>query len=103
MRCHVRFATLLVAIVALSIGWVAVPTAAAQATPPDRTLGVLVVAHGSTAEWNAPVKVAVDRLRATQPAEVSFLMGKAEQSAQQAYDKLVAAGATRIVVVPLLI
>lgn len=103
MRCLIRSATFLVAVVVLFTGWVAVPTAAAQTTPPDRTLGVLVVAHGSTVEWNAPVKAAVDRLRATQPAEASFLMGTREQAAQQAYDKLVAAGATRVVVVPLLV
>ena len=82
---------------------IAAPVAAQTAAPPKGSLGVLVVAHGSTSDWNAAVKAAVDRLRTELPAEATFLMGKGEQTPQQAYEKLRAAGATRIVVVPLLV
>ncbi len=104
MTGAVRPVTLLVLILVVSsFCWIAAIPASAQSPASDSSLGVLVIAHGSTPEWNAPVKAAVDRVRATMPAEAAFLMGTPEPSAQQAYDKLIAAGARRIVVVPLLI
>lgn len=71
------------------------------AAAPDR-LGILVIAHGAGPTWNAPVDAAVEAIRHTTPAEVAYLMGTGSKP-QVAYDRLVAAGATRIVVVPLLI
>jgi outer membrane receptor for ferrienterochelin and colicins len=69
----------------------------------DAPIGVLVIAHGGSAEWNAAVKQAVDIARRTLPAEPAFLMGVPDQRPQEAYDRLVAAGAARVVVVPLLV
>jgi sirohydrochlorin cobaltochelatase len=65
-------------------------------------IGVLVIAHGSGETWNAPVIATVERVRARMPAAVGFLMGKGA-TPQQAYDDLVHQGASRIVVVPLLV
>ncbi|MBI3403581.1 MAG: TonB-dependent receptor [Acidobacteria bacterium] len=76
-------------------------TSPAQPAPADR-LGVLVIAHGAGPAWNAPVESAVRSVRETTPAEVAFLMGSGSKP-QAAYDRLVQAGATRVVVVPLLI
>ncbi len=71
------------------------------AAAPDR-LGVLVIAHGAGPTWNAPVESAVEMVRQTMPAAVGFLMGKGS-TPQEAYDALVRQGASRMVVVPLLI
>lgn len=73
----------------------------AQSAHPE-TPGILVIAHGAGPTWNAPVESAVEAIRRTTPAEVAFLMGNGSKP-QDAYDRLVRAGATRVVVVPLLI
>ena len=67
-------------------------------------VGTIVIAHGGTPEWNAPVLEAAALATTGGPVEVSFLMGDAapEYRFQDAAAKLVAAGAERIVVVPLL-
>ncbi|MCC7241546.1 MAG: TonB-dependent receptor [Acidobacteria bacterium] len=65
-------------------------------------LGVLVIAHGADAAWNAPVLASVEAVRREMPAAVGFLMGDGP-TPQAAYDALVRRGASRIVVVPLLI
>lgn len=77
--------------------FISFPVAAA----PDR-VGVLVIAHGAGPTWNAPVESAVETVRQTMPAAVGFLMGKGS-TPQEAYDALVRQGASRIVIVPLLI
>jgi sirohydrochlorin cobaltochelatase len=66
-------------------------------------LGIIVIAHGANPTWNMPVTNAVARVSQTIPAERAFLMGTPDQTPQQAYDKLVAGGAKRIVVVPLFV
>lgn len=73
---------------------------AAQSAP-DR-LGVLVIAHGAGDAWNAPVIASVDAVRHDLPAAVGFLMGHGP-TPQDAYRSLVQQGATRIVVVPVLV
>ena len=69
----------------------------------DEPLGVLVVAHGSTAAWNANVEAAVTALRQHTPSNAAYLMGAENRTPQEAYDELVAAGVQRIVIVPLLV
>lgn len=78
-----------------------------SASPSEReaapATGILVVAHGGDARWNGHVKATLEKLRGRILAEPAFLMGVPDQSAQQAYDKLLAAGADRVVVVPLFV
>ena len=69
----------------------------------DEQLGVLVVAHGSTAEWNANVEAAVTIIRQHTPSTAAYLMGAETRTPQAAYDELIAAGVHRIVIVPLLV
>ena len=69
----------------------------------DEPLGVLVVAHGSTAAWNANVEAAVTIIRQHTPSTAAYLMGAETRTPQAAYDELVAAGVQRIVIVPLLV
>jgi len=78
-----------------------VPSYSAAQPAADRS-GILVIAHGATAAWNAPVLAAVTDLRRTRLAAVGFLMGDGP-SPQDGYDALVRQGATRVVIVPLLI
>ncbi len=75
------------------------------ATPDAKNdgLGIIVIAHGANPTWNMPVTNAVARVGQTIPAERAFLMGTPDQTPQQAYDKLVAGGAKKIVVVPLFV
>lgn len=83
---------------------ISVPLAlsSASAQPLTSDFGVLVIAHGASEQWNAPVVSAVERVRQSMPAAVGFLMGKGS-TPQQAYDAIVQQGVSRIVVVPLLI
>ena len=69
----------------------------------DEPLGVLVVAHGSTAAWNANVEAAVTIIQQHTPSTAAYLMGAKNRTPQEAYDELVAAGVQRIVIVPLLV
>ncbi|OFV90542.1 MAG: hypothetical protein A3H95_13600 [Acidobacteria bacterium RIFCSPLOWO2_02_FULL_64_15] len=78
------------------------PAPSTAQSPGADTTGILVIAHGAGPAWNAPVESAVETVRRTTPAEVGYLMGSGSKP-QQAYDRLVQAGATRIVVVRLLI
>ncbi len=63
-------------------------------------VGVLVVAHGREAGWNREVLAASAPLRRTAPVEVAFGRAAAD-SIQGALERLEAAGADRIAVVPL--
>ncbi|HEX6940247.1 MAG TPA: CbiX/SirB N-terminal domain-containing protein [Longimicrobiales bacterium] len=76
----------------------------APALAADSTVGTIVVAHGGSAEWNAPVLRIAAQAPTGGPVEVSFLMGDSAKSYrfQDAVARLVARGARRIVVVPLL-
>lgn len=77
-------------------------TANAQAGPPE---GLLVVAHGAGPEWNDAVRATVAQVRWAGPMAIAFLMGDdaATQGWDSAVTRLVAAGASRIVVVPLMV
>jgi sirohydrochlorin ferrochelatase len=64
--------------------------------------GVLLLAHGGSAEWNARVTELAAQVDKTTPTEVAF--GMATRSTMQAgIDQLVARGATEVVAVPLFI
>lgn len=76
--------------------------AAATAQPVQHKCAVLVIAHGSSAEWNAAVEEAVSRVNQTLPAAAGFLMGVGRRP-DEAYTALLAAGATRVAIVPLLV
>jgi sirohydrochlorin ferrochelatase len=67
--------------------------------------GTLIVAHGAGAEWNAQVEALAREVRTGGPVEVAFLMGPGARAGpfQELAARLVAAGATEIVVVPLLV
>ncbi len=68
-------------------------------------VGTLVIAHGGDSTWNAGVHAIAREARTGGPVEVSFLMGPGAVTSrfQDAVDKLERAGATTIVVVPLLV
>lgn len=78
----------------------AVSTVAAQ-----ERVGTLLVAHGGSEGWNARVQQVAREVRTGGPVAVSFLMGPgaAQNRFQDEVDSLVRAGATRVVVVPLLV
>ena len=79
------------------------PAAAQSAAPVPRDVGVVLVAHGSDAAWNAPVHQLARDLTATLPVEVAFLMGNEQRDARSAYARLLQVGVRRVVVVPLLV
>lgn len=75
-----------------------------EAQSSDR-VGTVVIAHGGDSLWNAGVLEAAHNARTGGPVEVSFLMGPGARDArfQDVVARLERAGATRIVVVPLLV
>ena len=70
----------------------------------DESVGTVIIAHGGTEEWNAPVLELAHSVETGGPVEVSFLMGDGASDAtfQNAVERLVQRGASRVVVVPLL-
>jgi len=69
-------------------------------------VGLLVVAHGASQEWNAQVIDLVGQVNWTMgPTETAFLMGEdvATHDWKQSVTRLIANGATSIVVVPLMV
>jgi sirohydrochlorin ferrochelatase len=64
--------------------------------------GILLLAHGGSAEWNAQVTKLVSAIDRTAPTEVAFGMAT-RANIQSAVDRLQARGATEIVAVPLFI
>ena len=64
--------------------------------------GILLLAHGGSAEWNARVTELAAKVNATRATEVAFGMA-ARVTIQAAIDKLVARGVTEIVAVPLFV
>lgn len=64
--------------------------------------GVLLLAHGGSAEWNGRVLELVREVNRTQPAEVAFGMAT-RNNIQAAVDRLTARGVSDIVAVPLFI
>ena len=73
------------------------------------TTGVIIVAHGASPAWNAPVDSLAAAVRRNGivkgPVAVSFLMGQGASTRrfQDAVAELRRAGATRAIVVPLLV
>jgi hypothetical protein len=64
--------------------------------------GILLLAHGGSAEWNARVTELASQVDRTTPTEVAF--GMATRATLQAgIDRLVARGATEVVAVPLFV
>lgn len=76
------------------------PSPAAPEQPLD--LGVVVMAHGGTAQWNDEVEAAVDPLRARYPVAVAFGMAD-PATLQVAVSQVERQGASRIAVVRLFI
>ncbi len=68
--------------------------------------GVLILAHGGTAGWNAQIKETVKEAGITLPVEISFGMGMMSEEVnalQSAVDRLQEAGVTKILAIPLLV
>jgi sirohydrochlorin ferrochelatase len=79
----------------------------AQSTSPalserSASRGVLLLAHGGSAEWNAQVTKLASEVDRTNPTEVAFGMAT-RANIQSAVDRLQARGATEIVAVPLFV
>lgn len=68
------------------------------------SVGTIIIAHGGGPEWNAQVESVAALVETGGPVEVSYLMGPGAKTHrfQDAAARLVSAGATRIVVVPML-
>jgi sirohydrochlorin ferrochelatase len=81
----------------LMAGW----AIAAFAQSPGKS-GVLLLAHGGSAQWNDRVADVVKAVDQSMPAEVAFGMAS-RASIQAAVDKLAARGVTEIVAVPLFV
>jgi hypothetical protein len=64
--------------------------------------GILLLAHGGSAEWNGRVTALASKVDATMPTEIAFGMA-ARTSIETAIGKLVARGVTEIVAVPLFV
>jgi sirohydrochlorin ferrochelatase len=80
--------------------------AGGSSTPLGAQTGLLVVAHGAGPEWNGRVRETVGQVRwAHGPVAVAFLMGAEADSAgwEVGVRRLVADGATSIIVVPLMV
>ena len=100
MKATALIATLLVAMPAG-----AQTTSVARGSNVDAArVGTIVIAHGGSDEWNAPVLALAEAAQTGGPVEVALLMGDAapRYRFQDAVASLVEQGAERIVVVPLL-
>ena len=64
--------------------------------------GILLLAHGGSAEWNGRVTELATKVNATRATEIAFGMAT-RANIQGAVDKLVARGVTEIVAVPLFV
>ncbi len=76
-------------------------TLAAQ-EPASRSVGVLLLAHGGSASWDANVRDIAGAVDAVHPTEVAFGMAS-RLAIQAAVDRLESRGVTSIVAVPLFI
>ena len=72
------------------------------ARPASADPGILLLAHGGSAEWNDRVTDLAAKINAIRPTEVAFGMAT-RATIQSAVDKLVARGVTDIVAVPLFV
>jgi len=94
-------------VIALALVAVERPTAGGQAAGPDpgdslSRDGILLLAHGGAAEWDAEVRRVLEAVRDHHPAEVAFGMAT-RATIQAAITALEAQGVERIVAVPLFI
>jgi sirohydrochlorin cobaltochelatase len=64
--------------------------------------GILLLAHGGRAEWNAHVLALAEKVDRTRPTEVAFGMAT-RSNIQAAVDRLAGRGVTEIVAVPLFV
>ena len=64
--------------------------------------GILLLAHGGSAEWNRRVTELAAKVNGTRPTEVAFGMAT-RANIQTAIDKLAARGVTEIIAVPLFV
>lgn len=69
------------------------------------SVGTVIIAHGGDSSWNAGVAEIAAAVRTGGPVEVSFLMGSGAARArfQDAVANLERAGATEVVIVPMLV
>ena len=72
------------------------------ASPASAESGILLLAHGGNAEWNARVTELAATVDQRRPTEVAFGMAT-RATIQNAVEKLVARGVTEIVAVPLFV
>jgi sirohydrochlorin ferrochelatase len=81
------------------------PSAASLAQAPARTVGTLLLAHGGEPSWNAEIERIARTANTGGPLQLAYLMGPAAATHrfQDQVARLVADGATDIVVVPLLV
>jgi sirohydrochlorin cobaltochelatase len=102
IRNHRRIASVTIAAI---LALIAAPSAFSQAVYPANAsgqIGILLLAHGGSKEWNANVQAIAADVDKSQPTEVA--LGMADRSTMQAgIDKLTARGAKQIVAVPLFI
>lgn len=89
---------------ALCLGAMFATAAVAQpaAAPSAGATGVLLLAHGGRAQWNAHVADLAREVDRTLPVEIAFGMAS-RASIQQAVDRLAQRGVTEIVAVPLFV
>jgi sirohydrochlorin ferrochelatase len=78
--------------------WLALLAARTAAAEP----GIVLLAHGGSAEWNTRVTELATNVNASRPTEVAFGMAT-RATIQSAIDTLVARGVTEIVAVPLFV
>ena len=77
-----------------------------SAWPSAQEIGVLVLAHGGSAQWNRTVERTVAEANLGSPTEIAFGMGMHPEEVegfQAAVDRLQGRGVSRIVIVPLLV
>jgi sirohydrochlorin ferrochelatase len=80
----------------------AAQTAAGGGTGASSSVGILLLAHGGSKEWNASVEAVAAEAGKSQPTEVA--LGMADRTTMQAgIEKLTARGVTQIVAVPLFV
>ena len=87
---------------ALAAGTLSAMTACASPAPASGKRGVIVMAHGGDAGWNAEVEAAVVPLRARHDVEIAYGMAECA-TLKEATRRLESRGATTIVVVRLFV
>lgn len=85
--------------------WLGIGLLVASAATVSAQTGLLIVAHGADSGWNARVRAVAAQVQWQGPVRVAFLMGSEAHvsSFSRELAELVAAGAKRAVVVPLMV